>query len=171
MRIRTVLAALAASGGAAAAIVTAVPAATAQPAAAALSSGRAVIDHVAFEHLPRGLGQSSNFRYRFNRVDFTARVWESRSSGGWRVDLDIDVMRGARLSSGSALHDWFIGYEQRASHPHYLPVLVHGHPGWLCPDQLFWLMRPGLAVSVQIDGSRWATWSVVRTAKAAHLRR
>jgi hypothetical protein len=125
------------------------------------------IDSIAFAHLPDGLGSSTDFAYSYQRVDFVARVWESQTADGWRVDLDIDVMRGARLMSGRALHDWFIRYEQRDPAPSYHRVSVHGRPGWLCRDQLFWLLRRGLAVSVQLDGSRWPRREVVRTGFSA----
>ncbi|HZZ96342.1 MAG TPA: hypothetical protein VFE19_04985 [Jatrophihabitantaceae bacterium] len=147
------------------------------PAALLSAAGRAaacppapatVIDSIAFGHLPSGLGTASDFSYHFSRVDFVARVWESRTDNGWQVDLDIDVMRGARLSSGRALHDWFIRYEQRDPTPNYHRVRVHGQPGWLCRDQLFWLLRPGLAVSVQLDGTRWPRKEVVRTARSSY---
>jgi hypothetical protein len=127
-----------------------------------------VVDHIAFGHLPDRLGGASDFTYHFAHVDFVARVWESRTADGWQVDLDIDVMRGARLSSGRALHDWFIRYEQRDPTPRYHRVRVHGSPGWLCRDQLFWLIRPGLAVSAQLDGTRWPRKEVVRTARSSY---
>ncbi len=127
-----------------------------------------VIDSIAFDDLPHDLGSSSDFSYHFARVDFVARVWESRTDDGWQVDLDIDVMRGARLSSGKALHDWFIRYEQRDPRPRYHRVRVHGQLGWLCRDQLFWLLRRGLAVSVQLDRTRWPRKEVVRTARSSY---
>jgi hypothetical protein len=126
-----------------------------------------VIDHIAFAYLPPGLGSASDFVYGYDDVDFNARVWESRIPEGWQVDLDIDVMRGARLTSGRALHDWFISYEERDPAPRYHRVQVHGQAGWLCRDQLFWLLRPGLAVSVHLDGQRWSRHEVVRTARSA----
>jgi len=137
---------------------------------AAVAQGRTpatVIDSIRFDHLPGGLGDSTDFSYDYDDVDFAARVWESPTADGWRVDLDIDVMRGARLTSAHALHDWFIGYEERDPAPAYRAVRVHGHRGWLSDDQLFWLIRPGLAVSVQLDGSRWRRAEVVRTAASA----
>lgn len=140
--------------------------------ASADARGRApatVVDSVAFAHLPAGLGTSSDFTYDYDDVDFVARVWESQTGDGWRVDADIDVMRGARLTTPQALHDWFIAYEERDPAPVYRPVRVHGCRGWLSDDQLFWLVRPGVAVSVQLDGSRWSRHDVVRTARSARL--
>jgi hypothetical protein len=138
------------------------------PAAAAFpASPAAVVDHVAFGYLPPGLGTSSDFAYDFERVDFVARVWESRIPEGWRVDLDLVVMRGARLSSPRALHNWFIRYDVRDPEPVYRRVRVHGHRGWLADDQVFWLIRPGLAVSATLDGARWARHEVRRIAQKA----
>jgi hypothetical protein len=138
------------------------PAAAACPRASA-----AVIDDVAFRYLPPGLGKPSNFVYDFERVDFVARVWESRIPQGWRVDLDLVVMRGARLSSPRALHRWFIAYDVRDPAPVYRPVRVRGHPGWLAKDEVFWLIRPGLAVSATVDGARWTRHEARRIAQRA----
>lgn len=138
--------------------------------AAAAPAAATVLDGIAFGYLPTGLGRASDFAYDFEGVDFVSRVWESGSDeAGWQVDLDIAVLRGRRLSSARALHDWFIRYQDRpAAEAQYVPARVNGHPGWLCRDQLFWLLRPGLAVSVQLDRNRWTRGEVVRIADAAH---
>jgi hypothetical protein len=143
------------------------------PASAPMSAAReasAVVDGIAFGYLPAGLGQASDFSYSYDEVDFAARVWESGSDEtGWSVDLDIAVLRGDRLRSGQALHDWFIPYEDRPpAEAHYVPVQVDGRPGWLCRDQVFWLLRPGLAVSVRLGRAHWSQHDVVRIADAAH---
>ena len=87
------------------------------PAAGSRPPGRPlpafVLDGMTFGYLPPGLGTTTDFVYRFQRVDFVARVWESRIPEGWTVDLDVDVMRAPRLTDGKALHDWFISYDQR----------------------------------------------------------
>ena len=126
-----------------------------------------VIDHVAFRYLPAGLGRPSDFRYDYDRVDFVARVWESRIPQGWRVDLDLVVMRGARLCSPRALHNWFVRYDVRDPEPVYRRVRLHGHQGWLAKDEVFWLIRPGLAVSATVDGRRWTRHEVRRIAQRA----
>lgn len=126
------------------------------------------LDGMSFGYLPAGLGATSDFAYHFQRVDFVARVWESHDADGFHVDLDVDVMRGKRLTSGSALHDWFISYDQRPpAEAHYVPVRVHGHPAWRCQDQVLWLVRPGLAVSVQLDARRWSRAELMRLARSA----
>jgi hypothetical protein len=144
------------------AVFVVVPTAAAWPPAPA-----ALIDHVAFGYLPPGLGRPSTFKYHYDRVDFVSRVWESRIRQGWRVDLDLVVMRGARLSSPRALHKWFIGYDVRDPEPVYRRVCVHGRPGWLAADEVFWLIRPGLAVSATVDGARWTRHQVRRIAQKA----
>lgn len=142
--------------------------ALAVPAAAAPSPpiGGAVL-----HHLPPGLGPSTDFDYRFARVSFASRVWESGSAAdGWRVDLDVVVMRGARLRTPRAVHDWFIRYEQRPpGEARYAPVRVHGAPGWASRDQIFWLVRPGVAVSVRIDRSRWSRRALWHTARGVRV--
>ena len=122
-------------------------------------------------YLPPRLGKSTDFEYRFARVSFASRVWESGSDAeGWRVDLDVVVMHGARLRTPRALHDWFIRYEQRPpAEAHFVPVRVHGRPGWASRDQVFWLMRPGAAVSVQIDRRRWSRRALFRTARGVRM--
>jgi hypothetical protein len=124
------------------------------------------LDGVELRYLPPGLGTSTDFAYEYDDVAFAARVWESGSdSGGWRVDLGVDVLRGKGLDNAEALHDWFIAYEERPpGEARYRPVRVHGHRGWMCRDEVFWLVRPGLAVSVHIDRSRWSAVQLARTA-------
>jgi hypothetical protein len=144
------------------------------PASAPMSAAReasAVVDGIAFGYLPVGLGRASDFSYSYDEVDFAARVWESGSDEtGWSVDLDIAVLRGDRLRSGQALHDWFIPYEDRpADEVSYHRIRVHGHPGWLTRDEVFWLVRPGLAIAMMVDRSRFPTRQLLRTARAARI--
>jgi hypothetical protein len=140
-------------------------AAGAMPAAAAAAPP--VLDGVQLRYLPAGLGGSTDFAYEYDGVDFASRVWESGSvQTGWQVDLKVDVMRGGRLPTGRALHDWFIAYEERpAGEARYLPVRVRDRPGWAARDEVFWLLRPGVAVSVRVDGSRWGRAEVLHIAR------
>jgi hypothetical protein len=127
-----------------------------------------VVDGIEFDHLPAGLGRPSDFRYDYSGVDFASRVWESPTPAGWSVDLDVVVMRGAHMRTKAIFRRWFVRYESRSPEPTYIPFGVHKHYGWLAKDQLFWWIRPGLAVSVQLDHSRWATYDLVQTAWSAH---
>jgi hypothetical protein len=124
-----------------------------------------------FERLPAGLGARSDFVYDYDDVDFTSAVWETGpdADGAYHVDLDVVVMHGARLSGARALHDWFIAYEERPpAEVHYVPVRVHGHRGWVCRDEVFWLVRPGLALAVELDRTRWTRTDVLKVARSAH---
>jgi hypothetical protein len=143
--------------------------AVALPAGAAAGAGRtATLDGVQLRYLPAGLGTSTDFEYEYEDVSFVARVWESGSDdAGWSVDLDIEVMRGAGLSSARTLHDWFIAYEDRpADEVDYHAVHIHGRLGWATRDEVFWLVRPGVAVAVTLDAHRWSHPTLMRTARA-----
>jgi hypothetical protein len=126
------------------------------------------LDGAVLHYLPPGLGVSSDFHYRFARVRFASRIWESHSAGtGWQVDLDIVVMRGGHMSTPRDLHDWFIRYEQRSpSAARYRPVRIRHHVGWATRDQVFWLVRPGVGTSVQLDRTRWSRWELFHTARS-----
>jgi hypothetical protein len=159
--VRWLLVAVVLAGG----WLVAAPDAAAAPAAPAAQ----VLDGVQLRYLPAGLGSSTDFAYEYDEVAFAARVWESGSDvRGWRVDLHVGVMRSDRLANGRSLHDWFIAYQERpAAEARYVPVRVHGRPGWLCRDEVFWLVRPGLALSVQLDSTRWPQRELLQVARAA----
>jgi hypothetical protein len=149
-------------------LMPATPAAGWQPPGRPLPTLALVLDGMGFGYLPPGLGTTSDFAYHFQHVDFVARVWESQTHAGWTVDLDVDVMRGKRLTTGRALHDWFISYDQRPpAEAHYVPTRLHGRPGWRCEDQVFWLVHPGLAVSVQLNHLGWSRYDLMRMARSA----
>jgi hypothetical protein len=132
---------------------------------AAAAAGFPSLDGMALRYLPPGLGASTDFAYEYDEVAFAARVWESGSDAdGWRVDLDVQTMRGDRLNSRAALHDWFLEFEERGP-ARYRAVLIRGHNGWMSDDEVFWLVRPGLAVSVLIDGTRWTQRELLRIAR------
>jgi len=156
------------------AITLGVTAACVLPAAPGAAIGRRddVLDGVQLRYLPPGLGGYTDFAYDDEDVSFAARAWESGSDeAGWRVDLDVEVLRGGRLSGARALHDWFIAYEQRpAGEVHYRPIRVHGHRGWVTRDEVFWLVRPGLAIAVTVDGARYSQRVLLRTARRAVVR-
>lgn len=140
------------------------------PGVAAAQSAR--VDVVQFGWVPDDLGARSDFTYEYDDVAFVSAVWESGpdAEGGYRVDLNADVMRGARLTDPAALHDWFIAYEDRPpAEAHYRPVRIHGHRGWLSRDEAFWLVRPGFAISVHLDPARWSRGDVVRVARSARV--
>ena len=142
-------------------------------AAAACPVHSATIEGVVFGHLPSGLGRRSDFRYHFAGVHFVAAVWERgpNPGGGYRESLDAVVMHGPRLDGPRALHDWYLRYQQRPARAcRYRRLRIHGHHGWTCRDQVFWLMRPGMAVSVELDRRWWGHGVVLRIAQATHRR-
>lgn len=125
----------------------------------------ASVGAIAFRWLPAGLGARwDGSPHSYDDVDFVAAVWESGSDQtGRSTDLHITVMSGARLASAQALHDWFIEYQQRpADEVDYRRTTVRGAPGWITHDQIFWLVRPGLAASVTIDVPRWSAGDLRR---------
>jgi hypothetical protein len=126
-----------------------------------------LLDGFELRHLPPDLGGSTDFAYEYDDVAFVSRVWESGSDEtGWRVDLSVAVLRGEPLSGARALHDWLVAYEERpAGEARYRPVRVLGAPGWWGRDEVFWSVRPGLAVVVRIDRSRWTAGQLLRTAR------
>lgn len=146
--------------------LTAAPSAGAATAVASVPPVPPVIDSMTINHLPSGLGTSSDFAYEFDDVRFVSRDWESRTDEGWRVDLSIDVLRGDRLSTPAALHDWVIAYEERPpAEAVYHRTTVRGHAAWRCADEVFWLVRPGVAMVVRLDTSRWSQHELTRTAR------
>lgn len=125
-----------------------------------------------FRRLPSGLGARwDSSPYFYDDVDFLAAVWESGSDEhGWTVDLHITVMTGPRLSSAAALRDWFVEYQERpADEVDYRRTTVRGAPGWVTRDQIFWLVRPGLAASVTIDVPRWTAGDLRRVVNSYTL--
>lgn len=125
----------------------------------------ATVGDLTFRRLPAGLGARwDSSPYSYDDIDFVAAVWESGSDRtGWSTDLHITVMTGDRLGSPRALHDWFIEYQERpADEVAYRRTTVRGAPGWITRDQIFWLVRPGLAASVTLDASRWSAGDLRR---------
>ena len=152
--------------------VVAAPAVSSAASSSASSAASPLLDGVQLRYLPPGLGTSTDFEYEYDDVAFVARVWESGSdAAGWRVDLDVEVLRGDRLSRAQELHDWFIAYEARpASEVGYRPVRIGGRPGWVTRDEVFWLVRPGLAMAVSVDAARYSQPQLLRTARQARVR-
>lgn len=143
------------------------------PAEASAAAGPInVLDGVHLRYLPPGLGSSTDFDYEYDDVAFVARVWESGSdAAGWRVDLDVEVMRGGRLGTPRALHDWFIAYEERPPREvQYRPIRIHGRRGWVSRDEVFWLVRPGVAIAMAVDRSHYTERQLLRTARGARAR-
>ncbi|SHG80153.1 hypothetical protein SAMN05443575_2812 [Jatrophihabitans endophyticus] len=142
---------------------------TAVTAVASAGPPRPALDGLRIGYLPAGVGASTDFAYDYDDVGFVSRVWESRTTTGWRFDLTVDVLRGDRLSTPRRLHDWLVDYQDRpAGEARYVPTHVHGRPGWVSGDEVFWLVRPGLAVLVRLDTARWPHRELLRVARAVN---
>lgn len=134
-------------------------------AAPAVAAQAGTLDGLRIGHVPRGLGTASDFAYEYNDVTFVSRVWESQNATGWQVDLTVDVLRGDRLATPAALHDWLIDYQDRpAGEAQYRRTRVHGHAAWIGRDEIFWLLRPGVAVMIRLDTERWNHCELRQTA-------
>ncbi|GAA3753655.1 hypothetical protein HDA32_004436 [Spinactinospora alkalitolerans] len=145
-------------------VVMASSGARAEPGADGRSGGE--LDGFAIGHVPSGAGDAvSDFDYEWGRVAFSSRVWERRVDGGYRVDLTVAVLRGERLRDLDALREFLAEYHERDPDAWALEPFRHGeHRGHITDGQAFWLVEPGLAVSVRLDAGRFGRGELTRTA-------
>jgi hypothetical protein len=137
------------------------------PSAAPMPERTHVVDGFRLGWLPAGLGTFvSDFTYEWDDVSFTSRVWETGSDdAGWRVDLQVTVMRGDVLSDPAAMHAYLARYHERDPETWARTPFDHlGDPGFRAETALFWLAEPGVAVWVHLDGERFSDQQLVRTA-------
>jgi hypothetical protein len=130
-----------------------------------------VLDGFRLTHLPAGLGAPSDFAYEWDEVAFCSRDWESRHGDGWRVDLTVETLRGDRLTSLAALRGYLTDYLEQGPDWRLTPVTIGHHSGLRTDDRVFWLVRPGVAVSVSIDPERYGVAELLRTARGVRERR
>ncbi|PSL05178.1 hypothetical protein CLV30_10441 [Haloactinopolyspora alba] len=117
--------------------------------------------------LPPGLGPTvSDFEYEWGGVAFTTRVWESGSDhSGWDVDMQVSVLRGDRLHDAAGMHAFLAEYHERDPETWARTEFDHrGRPGFRTDSEVFWLARPGVVVSVDLDRYRFPEPAVARTA-------
>jgi hypothetical protein len=81
------------------------------------------------------------------------------------VDVDLTVLCGPRLRTAAAAHRWFMRQAGTPAGLDYRRVDVRGRRAWVTRSQAFWLVRPGLAISVQLNPARWSRREVIRTAR------
>lgn len=106
-----------------------------------------VIGALAITHLPGGLGDPSDFEFEWGEVRFTQRVWESQvEEGVWRVDLQVQSMRGGRLSDKESMREFLIEYHERDGSWTSEPF---GDDGFSTEHEVAVLIEPGLAVEVR----------------------
>lgn len=126
------------------------------------------LDGFGIRWLPRGLGSLvSDFEYEWDDVSFTSRVWETGpdSDGGYRVDLQVTVLRGAVLTSSAAMHQFLAEYHEREPQRWARERFRHQDgSGFRTRSEVFWLAQPGVAVWVHADRGRFTDRDLVRTA-------
>ncbi|GIJ21463.1 hypothetical protein Vlu01_20870 [Micromonospora lutea] len=100
--------------------------------------------------MPADVGDEvSDFDTEWEDVRFASRFWERQTPDGTRVDLRVHVLRGDRLTDLDALRDFLAGYHERDPAQWQLAEFPHGDGTGLIGDgQAFWLVEPGVAVSV-----------------------
>jgi hypothetical protein len=126
------------------------------------------LDGFAITRLPAGIGPLvSDFEYEWEEVAFRSRVWERGpdSSGAYRVDLDVKVLRGDRLADLASLRDFLAYYHERDPETWELTEFDHdGLPGFYSQREAFWLVQPGVAIEVTVDTERYSPRTLLRTA-------
>lgn len=124
----------------------------------------APLDGFHIGHVPAGVGAASDFAYEWEDVGFATRVWESTSPVGSVVDLQVAVVRGARLSDVESLRTFLAEYhEQDPATWGREPLTANGKPGFRTDAQAVWLAEPGLAVSVKVDRGRFSDADLIAT--------
>ena len=143
---------------------------TSQPGPAAQPSATPVeVGGVTLPQLPAGLGEHSAFDSEDDGVAITTGVWESTDAEGARVDLSVTVVRSDRFASPAAFHDWVVPWQERPSDEAvYTSTTVGGSEAWLAGDQILWLLRPGIGVSITLDEARFDPAALPSIAAAAH---
>ncbi|WP_051325805.1 hypothetical protein [Glycomyces tenuis] len=127
----------------------------------------AVIDGLAITYLPAGLGDSSDFEFEWGGVRFTQRVWESEVEDGvWRVDLQVQTMRGARLSDKDAMRGFLIEYHEQDEDWATEPF---GDSGFSTEREVSSLIEPRLAFEVRDPFGRQGTAEVKAVAEGVRL--
>lgn len=112
-----------------------------------VSSKETHIGGLAVGFLPDRLGVASDFEFEWGGVDFVQRVWETRSDdGAWRVDLQIQALRGEHLADLDGLRAFLAEYHERGDDWKPEPI---GDDGLASEREVARLLAPGLAVEVR----------------------
>ena len=111
------------------------------------SESEALLDGLTVGHLPDRLGTASDFEFEWGEVAFVQRVWETEvEQGVWRVDLQVQVMRGPALKDLDALRDFLVEYHERGDDWKAEPF---GADGLASDREVARLLAPSLAVEVR----------------------
>lgn len=133
-----------------------------------MAEGGGVLDGFVIGHVPRDAGSSaSDFEYEpEDGVRFTSRVWERETGdGGHAVDLMLIVVRADRLATLGGLRDFMSAYHERDP-ASWTKVQIGARPGLKAAGQVFWLVEPGIAVSVTIDTARLGAGELMAVAES-----
>ncbi len=126
-----------------------------------------MIDGLALTYLPDGLGSASDFEFEWGGVAFMQRVWEAEVEPGvWRVDLQVQVMRGDRLADREALRGFWVEYHEKDGDWSGEPF---GDDGFAGPREVALLIEPGLAAEVRDPFERRGMDEIERTARGLRL--
>lgn len=119
-------------------------------------------------YLPGGLGQQSDFEFEWGGVKFTQRVWESQlEDGAWRVDLQVQVMRGEALADKKTMREFLIRYHEKDD----TWLTEHfGDEGFAGEREIAQLIEPGLAAEVKDPFDRQDRNDLVSIANGLRLR-
>ena len=125
------------------------------------------VDGLAVTYLPEGLGAPSDFEFEWGDVRFVQRVWESLvEEGVWRVDLQVQAMRGAGLRDRESLREFLIEYHEKDDDWATEPF---GDNGYVGENEVFLLLEPGLAAEVRDPFGRQGIDEVKAVARGIRL--
>ncbi|GAB3992047.1 hypothetical protein GCM10029992_00040 [Glycomyces albus] len=104
------------------------------------------VGRLTFTYLPDGLGQQSDFEFE-GGVKFAQRVWESQIEAGvWRVDLQVQVMRGEALGDKKSMREFLIRYHEKDDDWLTAPF---GDDGYAGDREIAMLVESGMAAEVK----------------------
>ncbi|CAM3823531.1 hypothetical protein [Nocardiopsis rhodophaea] len=134
---------------------------------ASADQGGGELDGFSMGYLPKGVGSEvADFAYEWGDVQFASRVWERQTAEhGYAVDLQVLVMRGARLQSPEQLLDFLAEYHERDAAAWGLrPFTNERARGFISDSEAFWLPEPGVAVEVRVAPARFGPAELRATA-------
>ncbi|AWS44294.1 hypothetical protein [Streptosporangium sp. 'caverna'] len=133
-----------------------------------MPKGGGVLDGFVIGHVPREVGPStSDFESEPEEgVRFTSRVSERETAdGGHSVDLMVIVIRSDGLATLGDLRDFMSAYHERDP-ASWTKVQVGSRPGLKDAGRVFWLVEPGVAISVMIDIARFGAGELMTVAES-----
>lgn len=132
-----------------------------------------VVDDFTLTSLPTGLGDRvSEHAYTWEDIRFETMAWESRRpTGGYQVDLNAHVLRGGELATEQALHQFLARYLEREQADWQLEqVTIGASAGRLGDTDVFWLVRPGVAVWISARATGFDRADLLATARGVQER-